>query len=327
MIKNALARSTYVIVLTVALLNHAHAISQLFWTNPGTNSIFRSNPDGTNVRKIVDVSAVFGAGSYFPNSITAVGDKIYWNDILSGDVYSANADGTQASVLIDSATAVPSLSSLRFNGGLSTNGSSLFFTGSNRFFSADLDGSNFVNHGFLAESGDLDGVVVGNQYFQANTNGGFASIFTYDLDGSNGQELIDMHDLLGTPPANDILVRGITSDGTYIYWSIFTEDAVYRAELDGSNPTELFSNNNAYGVTTDGGTIITSSFQSDDISATNIDGSNTNVIVQTANFGGSGVIADLLLADVSAVPEPSTYAAVLGGFALVWVACRRRFKN
>lgn len=82
--------------------------NRIFWTDPdggelaGGGGIFAADLDGQNATRLIDLGAVFGAGTYWPRGIAIFDSRIYWADDFTNAVYTAALDGSNPEKLFDS---------------------------------------------------------------------------------------------------------------------------------------------------------------------------------------------------------------------------------
>jgi DNA-binding beta-propeller fold protein YncE len=199
---------------------------QIYWVDPNSDKIQRSNLDGTGVEDLITTS--------IPQSIDLdlVGCKIYWGTIA--DVRRADLDGTSEQVLAATPDADYTLGIAVDNAG----GKVYWIVNDfDEIRRANLDGTAqellftippVFDPSISLGLGDLDlDVAAGKMYF---TNFIAGTIQRANMDGSGGVEDI----LTGLTAPSAIAVD---SAGGKFYWG--DSGKIQRANLDGSSPEEL----------------------------------------------------------------------------------------
>ena len=194
--------------------------------------------DGSGLVKLTDI----GDNS---SSLAIYESSLLW---LQGSlIITSELDGSGAVVLVDLDTPVSCGSGNCAPTGLTTDGTSLFWTDVNEdaIFKAPFDGSGGPEmlidlHSFGA--GNLPGTYIaagittdGTSLFW--TDVGQDAIFKSAVDGSGAVNLIDLDTVFGPATYTPI---GITTDGTSLFWADSAPGAVYSAGLDGSSAVKLF---------------------------------------------------------------------------------------
>jgi len=186
-------------------------------------------------------------------------------------------------------------------------------------FDANGVGSGATGYGTALWTGDVE-VFDGN--LSLNTSTGSATI------GSSASKTI----LAGEDPAGtgfyQDLKMGFTSTGATIS---FTADVSSRSSDyedwtlsfagSGTGTVDVKFNGTSLGTATFTGSETVFSFDSTSLSS---DAGTTGVFLLTANTVTSNLLFDNVQLGGTAVPEPSTYAAILGVLALGFAAYRRR---
>jgi len=291
----------------------ALADTQIFWTQTGPGGfksfgpayVMSANLDGTNISQLVsDPTKVKG-----PNGLEFGAGDLYWPDQQLHHVFHAEIDGSlpAATPNTDSAYDVSV-----------ANGKVYWVNGAgNKLKSVNLDGSGQVD------------VLTGLSFpvaVQATTQYLYWADFTTkklrrsDLDGGNAIDLITA--TVGLYPYD------FEVTDSYIYYfgkNASNEGGLWRADLDGGNQQELYTNNvfqkgldvtsDAIYWTTGNGNGLPVIARLDLASLT-----RTDVITGAAGVSFHGVVVE----NVSAVPEPETYALMLLGLGLVGLVARHR---
>jgi PEP-CTERM motif len=148
----------------------------------------------------------------------------------------------------------------------------------------------------------------------SQTKGAFFSGYT-GAGSTNFVSLIDSGVAYNSPAADGTLTisaAALTAGDTY-------ELQIFSDSTDGTNNTTTFSSANSVGLqdndgTTDGvGQFVTGTFVA----------TGSNEVVSISPGATYSVIGSVNLVE-EAVPEPSTYALMLGGLALLFIQLRRR---
>jgi hypothetical protein len=264
--------------------------SGIYWTAPVTDTIGRSDLDGTNVNEsfiTTDQASGLAVDETF----------IYWTN--ASGIGRANLDGTNVSEAfisgVDPAT-------------IAVDDGFIYWVDYNAgtIGRANLDGTN-VNQTFI--SGTQDGscciaVDEAHLYWASNSS---STISRANLDGTGVE-----HSFL--PAGAAIAPFGIAVDGSFIYWAVwngFSYDGIGRANLDGTGLDNNFIDHTEvvgpYDVEVDGAFIYWT---------------NNNGTIGRANLDGTGVIPSLISGiagpvsiAVVPVPEPATGSLLLAGLA------------
>jgi microcystin-dependent protein len=288
-------------------------VSTLVWSDGSQDAIYHAGIDGSNPLVLVDADNAFGSGTYDQQGIATDGSFLYWAD-STDDIYRSNLDGTGAMVFIADANiplvgepTPPTTNELAR--GLAVNSTHIYWadSGQDAIYVADINGMNaapLIVAGDIPESTAPNRVVGSRAPYGLLLTSSFIywaddqqdSIYRAELDGNNPEVLVDGINTTATTGGNsERAPRGVTSDATFLYWTDEQQDAIYRANLDGSNPEVLieemdipFASGGDGTVSTSkgpGGPIVDGSFiywadqQQDSIYRANLDGSNPVVLI------------------------------------------------
>jgi len=226
----------------------------IYWTNPISGTIGRSNLDGTGVNQNLV------SGPTEPGYLAVDGTYIYWTD--SSAIGRANLDGTGVNVNFIPDPDGP--------GGIAIDGTHIYWT---NFFPetisrANLDGTG-VNQSFITGASSPLGVAVDGTHIYW-VNGNSSTIGRANLDGTGvnqGFISVTRHP------------KGIAVDGRYVYWAsvLSGAGAIGRANLDGTGVNEDFITGLflPFGVAVDG-TYIYFADAGGQIGRANLDGTGVN---------------------------------------------------
>ena len=187
-------------------------------------------------------------------------------------------------------------------------------------FDANGVGSGATGYGTASWTGDVE-VFAGN--LSLNTSTGSATI-----GSSASKNILGVEQPAGPDALYQDLKMGFTSTGATIS---FTADVSSRSSDyedwtlsfagSGTGTVDVKFNGTSLGTATFTGSETVFSFDSTSLSS---DAGTTGVFLLTANTVTSNLLFDNVQLGGTAVPEPSTYAAILGVLALGFAAYRRR---
>lgn len=189
--------------------------------------------------------------------------------------------------------------------------------GTDTIFRYNSDGSNKVN--LLTTSNPYSiHATESNLYWHSINGSNF--IHRSDLNGSNQATLVQRTSGLGEGNISDI---HITTN--YIYWTDGNQNSIHRSDLDGSNiNTILTFGSNPYQLQVTDEYIYWSDNVDRVLRRSNLDGSEVTLMYDAALDNTS--IDDFVIV-TEPVPEPSTFALLIGCLALSSAFFRRRFKS
>ena len=205
-------------------------LSHIYWTDPGTENIWRANLDGSNIETLITIEK--GPGPY--GFALDVGEgKMYWTQGLRR-IRRANLDGSDIETLIITGYNLYRLA-------LDVDEGKMYWTESGgnhypyRIRRANLDGSNIET--LILPGGEPSGLSVdaagGKMYWTDRLND---NIQRANLDGSNIETLIS-HEHSRINPS------GIALDVPEgkMYWTERGSNNIRRANLDGSDIETLIT--------------------------------------------------------------------------------------
>ncbi|MEP4077226.1 hypothetical protein [Haloferula sp.] len=290
--------------------------ADIIWGDTSLDGLYRSEDDGQNTRRILDMDLAFGSSNYFPNFITVVDNHVYALDLTEKKIYVSGLEGETPTAIVD--TTATGYTSTPY--GIASDGTQLFFAVGNRLYRCGLDGTNVTylfNPSTVAgnSSGPYDAVIHGDWYYYTYGSDGVARV---KLDGSAGAVIVDMDASFGT---TDWVMRGVATDGLYLYWGAFKSGsgAIYRSNLDGTNPASFISTGSRIpaGVAASGAGVYFSEFAQPNIKRANLDGTGSAVIATVTDSGPGdiGIVAEPLPFFTVTFSEGS-YGTRTGGGAL-----------
>ena len=213
---------------------------------------------------------------------------VYWTDTGATTIGRANLDGSSPDQNFITGASLP--------GGITVDRNYVYWTneGTGSIGRANLDGSN-VNQNFIPGVGADEGVAVDSNYiyWTARVPGTFGvSIGRAKLDGSSPDA-----SFINTSVWGDFLAQ-VAVDGNYIYWADVSIGTVGRANLDGTNPQQVWFQpgfSRVAGVVVDANYIYTSLVNLDSIGRANRDGtSENNNFISSTNAQGLAVASDYI---------------------------------
>ncbi|WP_309387861.1 DUF5050 domain-containing protein [Cerasicoccus frondis] len=287
---------------------------------------------------------------FFSGSLSA--SQLYFAEYNEFSIYSVDVDTAQVTTLYSDTESAPI--------GLYADSQYIYWanSGDGSVSRADLDGANVVDQ-LVAGIGDAYDVTASTEYVYSLIS---SKIYRSGLNGDNAAILFDMLDENVIPYGISVY-----QDYIYVTAQGLTDEGyIYRSDLDGSNITQLIDlgATQPFGITADSSGLYWTSYNtsvtgSGEISYANFDGSGvltlvdgltqpvdvaidedslywsdfTDGTIQSADLNGSNVetLLDGLNAPAglsfSQVPEPSTYAVLVGIACLAVCGVSRRTKS
>ena len=199
-----------------------HPTAGKIYASSGNDKIFRMNLDGSDVEVLISS----GLGNPADIAVDQFNKKLYWTDNGSDIIWRSNLDGSALQSVVTTGLDYPEGLALDLTDG------KLYWTdrGHNRIQRADLDGSNIEDVLPTGSGNPVDvslDVAAGHIYW---TDAG-GSIGRANLDGSGAQTL-----LTGYAFPAGIAVDTVNGK---LYWSDYSDDKIFRANLDGSAPVAI----------------------------------------------------------------------------------------
>ena len=273
---------------------------RLYWTDSGTNIIWRAYLDGTAVEPVVT-----GRLSFHGGIITISRNKVYW--INYSKIYRANLDGTDVEFIAEGAAYGSRNGGRARITGIATVGSQLYWTGGINAFNSvtgeetgmayirrsNLNGSNAEDivpdigkccFGEIAIAGrKIYWIGAAEKEDTSTSYTWYREIHRANLDGTSQEAVIKDYEPTATEDSGLTILNG------RIYWTDL--DSIHHANLDGSNNVTVLD-----GLTFPEGIAIAEGkiYWSDysvlaGCSATSCDGSNSVKRIMRANIDGSDV--------------------------------------
>jgi hypothetical protein len=180
---------------------------------------------------------------------------------------------------------------------------------------------------FVVGSGNTVDVVGASNPWGITVSGA-ASGNVLDLDGTPGPATI-VSKLLLSYNAGDLVTLSFTVGGSQ---RSTASDGFFAGFYFGGHSITDLAGTGLINSTTDGPNVAigalgipgTTPFTNSSISFRALTGGDLRILFGTPSADNVGPLLDNVKLDISAVPEPSTWALMLGGFALVGSAMRRR---
>ena len=263
----------------VSLALAARVDAYVYWTQPGTGTIGRANPDGSGV----DQSFItFGVGlpnlSDTTSGVAVDADHIYWNNRELGTIGRANLDGS----------GVDQSFITHGGNGVAVDASHVYWANFlGKIGRANLDGSD-ANPDFIITRNQLVAVAVDASHIYW-THGGPGLIGRANLDGSDANPFF-----FGSGHASGVAVDAVG----HFYWSRVGPlgyNGVGRANLDGSYAKPNFITGvDGYprGVAVDAGHVYWVANRPDTIGRANLGGTGVDETFITVDGDPSGVAVD-----------------------------------
>ena len=202
---------------------------RIYWTNVGTDTIGRANPNTQNVNQTFINTADVGFGMAVDSS------HIYWANHVNNTIGRADVNGQNVDQNFITGASRPYW--------VAVDSRYIYWTNAlgNTIGRADLDGQN-VNQNFIVTGNGPFGLAVdSNHIYWTNTN--FETIGQAELDGQN----VNLTFISGCS-----LPRGVAVDRSHIYWAN-DGNSIGQADLDGQNVNQSFVPNcpNPFGIAVD----------------------------------------------------------------------------
>ena len=221
---------------TVTVIDDDTAGDQLlkiYWTEREENTIYRSNPDGSNVEAVI----TSGIGDPTGIAVDSIHEKIYWLDFGNKKIQRANLDGSGIEDLITTVQYPIRLS-------LDVNAGKMYWTDwiTDSVERANLDGSDYevlVSEGIPRPWGiDID--QLNDKMYWSDSKTG--KIQRANFDGS------DVEDVLST---GLVALRDLALDvaGGKMYWTDSDSHQIQRANVDGTDVEDLITSGISFPAT------------------------------------------------------------------------------
>lgn len=192
---------------------------RIYWTNVGTDTIGRANPDTQNL------SQEFISTGSSPFGVAVDSSHIYWANHMDNTIGRADVNGQNVDQNFITGASRPYF--------VAVDARYIYWVNAagNTIGRADLNGQN-VNQSFIVTANGPFGVAVdSNHIYWTNVN--YETIGRADLDGQN----VDQNFIVLTGQAG---LYDVAVDSNYIYWADIMHNSIGRAELDGQNVNLTF---------------------------------------------------------------------------------------
>ena len=309
--------NTFTATLATVMLVGGSAFAQdtIYWTQTGpggfmTNGpayVMKANADGSGITQLVSATTKIKG----PNGLEYGAGDLYWPDQQLGGVYRAETDGTLAAL-------VPNTSDNVYDVSIANNKVYWVNGAGNTLKSVNLDGTGYTS--VMTGLAFPVALQATSQYLYWTDNT-TQKIRRADLNGGNAVDLI-------TTGLDSYPYDFEVTDSYIYYFGKNTSNAggIWRANLDGSNQTELYTDNYLKkGIDVTDDFIYWTSYDYSSgyglpvVARMGLDGTGReNIIVGATGVAFHGVVA------LQAVPEPGTWAMLLAGLGLVGFSARRR---
>jgi streptogramin lyase len=246
---------------------------RIYWTNVGTDTIGRANPNTQNVNQ----SFINTGNSPFGMAVDS--SHIYWANHVDNTIGRADVNGQNVDQNFITGASRPYW--------VAVDSHYIYWTNAlgNTIGRADLDGQN-VNQNFIITGNGPFGLAVdGSHIYWTNTTG--ETIGRADLDGQNVTQTFIIPGPVG--------LYGLAVDGNYIYWADVGSNRIGRAELDGQNVNLDFISvpySGPRGVVVDRTHIYWVNSNLGSIGQADLDGQNVNMSLVTGGSSSFGLAID-----------------------------------
>jgi len=204
------------------------AVTQMYWTDIGNDTIERADTDGAN-REVVAATSLVSASRL---TIDTAVDRIYWTDYGTDTIQRMNLNGTNRVDVITTGLGDPRGITV------DSSGRKLYWTdpGALKIQRANLDGTNVEDLvTFLTDPRGIRVDSSGGKIYW--TDAGTDKIQRANLDGSGLEDLVTGSDI------GHVLDLALDVAAGKMYWVDSTQHKIKRANLDGSSIEELIISN------------------------------------------------------------------------------------
>ena len=242
--------------------------SHVYWVNNSTDSIGRSNLDGTSPNQS------FITGGDGITGLAVNSNHIYWTNNTGNTIGRANLDGTGVNQSFITGATGPS--------GVAVDSTYIYWANNtgNTIGRATLDGTTSVNQSFITGASGPSGVAVDSRFVYWANSGG-TTIGRATLDGTTS---VNQSFITGASAPS-----GVAVDSSHVYWTNDSANTIGRANLDGTSPNQSFIT----GASAPSGVAVNSSFvywtndSANTIGRATLDG--TTSVSQSFITGGNGL--------------------------------------
>ena len=283
------------VTVTPALASQAW---KMYWTDPRTQKIHRSNLDGSSMERLV--TGVISDGI----ALDVSGGKMYWTDWANDKVQRSNLDGSGVEDLVTTGLDWPIGIALDVSGG------KMYWTNrkGGKVQRSNLDGSgveDLVTTSLDEPTGIALDVSRGKMYW---TDSGTDKIQRSNLDGSGVEDLV-------TTGLDYLFGIALDMSGGKMYWTIQFGADIQRSNLDGSGVEDLVTTGGTIieGIALDvsGGKMYWTGWHGEGrINRSNLDGSGVEILVTGVNEP-SGIALGLVPIEIEAGPDLEVFGVLV----------------
>ena len=199
-------------------------------------------------------------------------------------------------------------------------------------YDTEAGGGNALNYTAYANfdvTGQVDEVAPGNPY------GISIATPVVDLDGTSGPGRLTTKSSYAFNAGDQVTLtfnlggaqRGSEVDEFEAGFTFASTTSLTDYTIGGAWGTFDFGNYTTTGLTTSSSVAGTSPFQDYSITFKAATAGSLKAFVGTTSSDNVGPLLDTFTLDITAVPEPATWALMLAGFGMVGVAARRRVRS
>jgi len=283
-------------LLQLAFTSVLPAQSIIFWAQNGNDRVLRADGNGSNVTDLTPTLTN-------PWGLAYNGTHVYFSEDNAGKLWRMDPDGNNRAEIA---------SGLSMPRDVAVSATNLYWVNiSGGIFRANLDGTGITTLTTVGGSPFLQGLDVTANYLYW-TNATSHTIQRSNLDGTGVTTLT---------AAGGNIPYGIDATDTYLYWVNLTGKQLQRSNLDGTGVTTLIDSIDMVGApsgifVSDAAIYFTQQYHG--VYRANLDGTGlTQLVTGSSDYR-------FIDGQVSAIPEPSTYALLAGGLALGLAAWHHR---
>ncbi|MCB9849579.1 MAG: hypothetical protein H6817_02620 [Phycisphaerales bacterium] len=248
----------------------------MFWASDAAeDNVFRANLDGSGMTSIASNGLVAPKAV----AIDPIGRRVYWSDLGTSRIQSADLDGTNVQ---DVVTLVPIVDDLAID----ASAGKLYWSGpNNSIFRADLDGANAaaVVTGLPNPNAVAVDTLHGKLYW---TDLSERTIGRANLDGTNPMTVLDLNTCGVCGAIANAYALDIDPDAGKLYWTNDLANTIQRSNLNGSEIETLVTGlNSPRGFVLDvaAGKLYWTDSGFDHIRRADLDGSNIETIITSTD--------------------------------------------
>ena len=270
--KNRIFKNMLWGILLAPLLVNLLSGQQIYFADNQAAKVQKSDIDGNNLGDLTTSTiGLYGIATDITNN------KIYYTNVATDQIFTANLDGTSPTVLLDNSDGIDGPRGIAIDGVNNKIYWAESITG--KIKKADLDGNNIVEViTGLSSPVDVGLDLVNNKVYWSDNGIGQKKISRSDLTTIASEDVIIGLDQVG----------GIEVDAEFskLYWVDFgATDKVSRANLDGSSPQDLVTipsgSPRGIAVDKDNNKLFWSDVLGQSIGRSNRDGTSSSTILST----------------------------------------------